>query len=187
MRIIAGALKGRRLTTPKDDRIRPTTDRVRESLFNLLMHGELGGRCIIDQNVLDLCCGTGAMGLEAISRGAAHCSFVDSHKQSLALAEKNATAFNVRGQCQFYERDLPRFPAFKHSFTLVIMDAPYGSGIMGATLAALTDQGVLEPHAIIALEHANETFAYDENSYEEVTERQYGKSTITVLRYIAGA
>lgn len=183
MRIIAGALKGRKFHTPKDDRIRPTSDRTRESLFNLLMHGEFGGACVIDQNVMDLCCGTGALGLEAISRGAAHCSFVDSHKQSLALAEKNAETFGVRGQCSFYERDLPRLPSLKLSYTLVLMDAPYGSGLISRTLEALVNANALEPHAIVVLEHANEEFTYKEDVFEMVTERKYGKADISILRY----
>lgn len=184
MRIISGSLKGRKLISPKDDRIRPSSDRTRESLFNILMHGELGGACVIDQNILDLCCGTGAMGLEALSRGATHCSFVDSHKQSLALAEDNAEVFGVEGHCQFFERDLPRLPAFKHNFTLVIMDAPYGSGLITRTLKALTEQRVLESHAVIALEYADETFTFDETLFETITERKYGKANVTILRYI---
>jgi 16S rRNA G966 N2-methylase RsmD len=90
MRIIAGKYKGRKLFTPADLNVRPTSDRTRESLFNLLMHGSYAGEHIIDQPVADICAGTGALGLEALSRGAKSCIFVDNNDTALKLARKNA-------------------------------------------------------------------------------------------------
>ena len=182
MRIISGKLKGRKLHPPKDDRIRPTSDRTRESLFNLLMHGELGGNCIIDQPVLDLCCGTGALGFEALSRGASMVCFVDSHGESIKLAEKNADSMGVRAECRFYERSVTALPDFRQAFSLVLMDAPYNTGLIKPALEQLIKVNALQPAAIIALEHAGENFTYSESHFEQIDERKYGKARVTLLR-----
>ena len=183
MRIIAGKHKGRRLTSPKDNTIRPTTSRTREAMFNLLMHGELAGASIIGQPVADLCCGTGALGLEALSRGASHCTFLDSSKNSLALAQSNAAHIGATDACAFLRTSLPQLPAVPAPVALILMDAPYASGILRPTLTALHEQRWLKPGATLALEHAKHVLDITDLPYTLHTERTYGTSRITVLRY----
>ncbi len=130
MRIIAGTYKGKTLHSPEDDSVRPTSSRTRESLFNLLMHGDYEGYHIIGKPVADLCCGTGALGLEAISRGASHCLFVDQSKHSLAMAEKNAGHLGVISQSGFHLFDIAHLPVAPRASSLVMLDAPYHSSFL---------------------------------------------------------
>src|ERR1700744_698644 len=105
MRIIAGQFKGRKLLPPEGKDIRPTSDRTRESVFNLLMHGQYAGEAILGQHVLDICCGTGALGLEALSRGARIATFIDADKKSIELARKNALHCGVTNAAFFVQAD----------------------------------------------------------------------------------
>ena len=182
MRIIAGAYKGRKLTPPKDDRIRPTTDRAREAMFNLLMHGEPGGACIREQRAADICSGTGALGLEALSRGATHACFVDISRTSLALSEHNAMQLGCISQCQFIQADATKLPSAPEPFGCILIDAPYRAQILPNILAQLTQKGWVDKGSIIALEQGENAATPDAGAYEILTERRYGKSMISLLR-----
>lgn len=187
MRIIAGSLKGRKLAAPEDDAIRPTSDRTREAVFNLLMHGQFGGECIIDQRVADLCCGTGALGLEAISRGASLCQFVDHSKKALALAQQNALHCQVGQHCQFLHADIAKLPAITQPFALVFMDPPYAKDILGQTYQRLRDGGWLAEGSLLVVEQPHRHTAPELPGAELLMERRYGKKTsIYIWRVSAG-
>jgi 16S rRNA (guanine966-N2)-methyltransferase len=182
MRIIAGSLKGRKLLTPEDDAIRPTSDRTRESVFNLLMHGQFGGKNIIGRRVADLCCGTGAVGLEAISRGAATGFFVDQSKKALELAKQNALHCNVLSQCQFIPADVTRLPPLQIPVELVFMDAPYAKDLLAPSYASLRQGGWLAPGTLLVVELPKHAKPAMPEGAELLDSRQYGKAAVHVYR-----
>lgn len=186
MRIIAGQYKGRKLTPPVGKDIRPTSDRTRESVFNLLMHGAYAGEAIIDQHVMDLCCGTGAMGLEALSRGARKATFVDSDKRSLELAKQNVLHCGATTAAHFMQANASALPAAKEAVALVVMDAPYDQHILPAAFASLNAGGWLEDGTLIVAEQARSTAVPTLVGAELVDERDYGKTKVLVYRVRLG-
>ncbi len=182
MRIIAGQFKGRKLLTPETDAIRPTSDRTRESVFNLLMHGAYGGEAIIDQHVVDICCGTGAMGLEALSRGAGIATFIDQDKKSLELAKQNALHCGAVQSAFFVQADAARLPAAREKAALVIIDAPYDKPLLAGAYASLAQQGWLMPGTLIVAEQARDTPVPELSGAELLDSRQYGKAAVHIFR-----
>jgi 16S rRNA (guanine966-N2)-methyltransferase len=182
MRIIAGQYKGRRLTPPVGNDIRPTSDRTRESVFNLLMHGAYAGEAIIGQHVVDLCCGTGAMGLEALSRGARIATFVDKDKRSLELAKQNVTHCGANNTAFFVAADVAQLPAAKEAASLVLIDAPYDQPILSAAYASLQRGGWLNPGTLIVAEQSRDTAGAALDGAVRIDERQYGKAKVLVYR-----
>lgn len=152
MRVIAGSLRGRRLQTPTDSRVRPTADRVRETLFNMLAHGldvDLAGA-----RVADIFAGTGALGIEALSRGAAHAVFVDSQPNSLNILNANLTALQLGDRSQVVRGDARRLPAQRQPFDLLFLDPPYGQDLIPPSLDSLKAGGWISPGSVICLECA---------------------------------
>src|SRR5881394_392385 len=147
MRIVGGRLRGRALVPPTSQGIRPTADRLREALFNILTHAY--GDPITGARVLDLFAGTGALGLEAISRGAAFALFVDDGAEARALLRQNVEALGVAAVTRIFRRDAtmlgPAHPV--EPFSLAFLDPPYGMGLAEQALAAMRDGGWLTPHA----------------------------------------
>lgn len=182
MRIIAGKYKGRKLFTPESDAIRPTSDRAREAIFNLLMHGKYAGDNIIDCHVVDLCCGTGALGLEALSRGAARATFIDSSKHSLELAKQNVTHCGANAESHFLLADAAKLPPTQTPANLILMDAPYASPLLAPAYAALKAGGWLAPGALLVTELDRGTVAPTLGDAEILDERQYGKAKMLVYR-----
>ncbi len=182
MRIIAGQYKGRKLATPANDAIRPTSDRTRESVFNLLMHGAYAGEAILDQHVVDLCCGTGAMGLEALSRGARMATFIDKDKRSLELARQNVTHCGANNAAQFVQSDAAKLPMAKEKAALVMMDAPYDQHILAAAYASLRVQQWLADGALIVAEQAVHTDVPALDGAELIDDRKYGKTRIVIYQ-----
>ena len=182
MRIIAGRLKGRRLITPTNDAIRPTSDRTREAVFNLLMHGSYGGEHIIERRVADLCCGTGALGFEAISRGASECIFVDQDKTSLQLAKDNALHCGVIPSCQFLLADASRLPTARAPVALVMMDAPYASPLTLPAYSALKRGNWFETDALFVVEQQKGSTVEELPDAELIDQRQYGKALLLIYR-----
>lgn len=186
MRIVGGELKGRRLQTPTDERVRPTSDRIREALFNVLAHGHFDGFSLAGARVLDLFAGTGALGLEALSRGASFALFVDDHAASRGLIRSNAEELGLTGRIKLYRRDATKIgplPASAGSpFTLVFADPPYGKGLGEKALAAALDGGWIADNAVIALEEDHLTEIAVPAGLEEVDRRSYGKTQIVILR-----
>lgn len=184
MRIIAGKHRGRKIEAPKGKDIRPTTDRCREALFNLLMHGPFDESPVINQSALDLCCGTGALGLEAFSRGAAHVTFIDQNRKSLELAEYNVEALHEQANARFIQSDVVHLPRASEPVALIMMDAPYRSGLVSPAYDALVAKRWLKPGTILAFEQDHkESFPELENG-DIITQRNYGKTRITLVEYI---
>jgi 16S rRNA (guanine966-N2)-methyltransferase len=153
MRIVAGRFRGRAIASPKDEVVRPTSDRVRESLFNVLEHG-IDGFSLSGARVLDLFAGTGALGLEALSRGAAFCLFVDEGVAARALIRTNIELFQLTGATRIFRRDATDMgPAGTVApFALAFLDPPYGKGLGERALTSLGDGGWLLPAAVAVLE-----------------------------------
>lgn len=150
MRVIAGRFRGRPLTPPADMRLRPTADRVRESLFNMLAHGlglEWEGA-----RVADLFAGTGALGIEALSRGAAHATFVDNHTASIALVRQNLAYLGIKNEAAVLKADATRLPPAADPYDLLFLDPPYGRDLVPATIACLEAGGWLRPGALVVVE-----------------------------------
>ena len=187
MRIVAGRLRGRRLASPAGLDIRPTADRTRQALFDLLEHGHLredGGSAVVDAVVLDAFAGTGALGLEALSRGAAEASFMDISRPALDAAQANAKTLGVAGN--FILADVTNPPRARRAATLIFLDPPYDQGLAVTALEALTAAGWIAPSAIISLEiSGRENAAFTPPAgFERIDERRYGKARVLLLRRV---
>ncbi len=178
MRIIAGTWRGRKLLAPEGQAIRPTSDRAREALFGILEHGQPPLR---GARFLDLFCGTGAVGLEAASRGAAEVWLVDDDRQALALAAANLDRLGAPANVRLVERDATRLGPARRAFDLVFLDPPYGSGLAGPALAGLLD-GWLTPGARIIVELAAKEELSLPEGYALEQERRYGAARFVFLR-----
>ena len=181
MRIIAGALKGRKLTPPVGDTIRPTSDRTRESIFNLLMHGKFGGDNIIDCHVVDLCCGTGALGLEALSRGAKAVTFIDKDKKSIELTRANVLHCGMAQQSFYVQSDATRLPPAREVASLVLMDAPYATPLLQPAYISLRAQGWIAAGSLIVSEEPSGAAIPELNDAELLDSRHYGKKTVLYI------
>ncbi len=178
MRIVAGTHRGRRLETPPDDRIRPTADRIREAAFNIIGHrlGSFEG-----VRVLDGFAGTGALGLEALSRGAALAMFVDRDREALALCRRNAAALGLTAQSSFQMADLTRPPRPPEPFDLVLLDPPYGQGLASAAMSALIQAGWLTEDCLLAVEADAAQPEIVAPEFRLVDTRRYGRTRIDLL------
>jgi 16S rRNA (guanine966-N2)-methyltransferase len=183
MRIVGGRLRGRSLTGPKTDGIRPTADRLRESLFNILIHGY--GDPVTGARVLDLYAGTGALGLEAMSRGAAFALFVDDGAEARALIRGNVEALGLGGTTRIFRRDATKLgPAHPvEPFSLVFADPPYGKTFAEQSLVSARAGGWLLPDALIVVEEAANAFERPPG-FEEVERRAYDDTEFTFLRVV---
>lgn len=183
MRIVGGRLRGRALAAPKDAAVRPTSDRVRESLFNILEHGiddfEIDGA-----HVLDLFAGTGALGLEALSRGAAQAVFVDNAAASRALLQENIQALGLGGIASIFRRSALDLGAAyrKLTFQLVFADPPYGQGLAEQALAAAISHGWLADGAVIVIEESADVDVDWPAGCEALDQRTYGGTCISIAR-----
>ena len=152
MRIVGGRYKGRALIAPDMRDIRPTSDRLRETLFNILAHW--GGTHVVrDARVIDLFAGTGALGLEALSRGARFALFVEESAAGRALIRENVLALGAAGVTRILRRDATKLgPITIEPFSLAFLDPPYGQGLATAAFASLQAGGWLAPHALVVIE-----------------------------------
>jgi 16S rRNA (guanine966-N2)-methyltransferase len=185
MRIVAGRHRGRVLESPPSADVRPTSDRARESLFNILEHGKLasGGLSPIrDAQVLDAFCGTGALGLEALSRGAARVTFLDSDAGALRLAKANAAKLGESERASFVQADATRPPAGAPC-TLIFLDPPYGKDLAAPSLAALAKGGWCAAGAIAVVETGLHEPLQPPDGFSASDERRYGKAKLTFLVY----
>ena len=186
MRIIGGKWRGKQLATPKDDRVRPTTDRVRENLFNILAHADWAPS-LEGARVLELCAGTGALGLEAVSRGAGRACFIDADVASRALIRQNMEACGAFGATKLYSRPVENLrtlePGAGGPFDLVFCDPPYGSGLGPLALSSAAAGGWLITGAICALELGAGEDPPEIEGFERLDIRQYGETRIAFLRW----
>lgn len=183
MRVISGRFKGTALAAVgKGDtaaHLRPTTDQVRESIFNLLVNGGYGNP-ITDARVLDLFAGTGALGFEALSRGASYCLFVDDGVKSRALVRENIDILHLIGSTKLFRRDATRLGEAKNgAFDLVFLDPPYGKGMGEKALIAALQGGWLSENALIVWEENTEQFAPD--GFNMLDSRRYGDTWVHIL------
>jgi 16S rRNA (guanine966-N2)-methyltransferase len=182
MRIVGGRLRGRALVGPKSAAIRPTADRLREALFNILVHAY--GDPVSGARVLDLFAGSGALGLEALSRGAAFALFVDDGAEARALIRANVEALGLGGVTRVFRRDATRLgPAHPvEPFALVFADPPYGHGDAEKALAAARDGGWLAPEALVVVEEAVAAKFAAPEGFAEIERRDYDDTEVIFLR-----
>jgi 16S rRNA (guanine966-N2)-methyltransferase len=183
VRIVGGRFRGRALKGPPSDAIRPTSDRLRETIFNILAHGY--DDPVAGARVLDLFAGTGAMGLEALSRGAAFALFVDEGAGARGLIRENVEALGVGGQSRLFRRDATRMgPAAPNEpFSLVFCDPPYGKGLAERALASCAAGGWLTNDALVVVEEAQGVEVLLPEAFAEIERRDYGETKVAFARY----
>ena len=187
MRIVGGRFKGRALQGPRGDGIRPTSDRLRESLFNILAHSH--GDPVPGARVIDLFAGTGALGLEAISRGADFALLVDDGAQARALIRENVEALGLGGVTRIFRRDARRLgdappgPAYDLAF----LDPPYDRGLAEPALTSLARGGWLKPDALAVVEESAAAMFEPAPGFEVLERRDYGDTELIMLRFRGGA
>jgi 16S rRNA (guanine966-N2)-methyltransferase len=187
MRIIAGTMRGLRLAEvgagDAPAHLRPTSDRVRESLFNVLSSGRFGDP-LSGARVLDLFAGTGALGFEALSRGAAHVTFIDDGAAARALIRENTGKMQAGGTTRLFRRDATQLGACPGApFSLVFLDPPYGKGLGPLALASALQGGWLTADALIVWEENAPQAAPP--SFVHLDARTYGDTHITLLERTA--
>jgi len=176
LRIIAGDFKGRRLHTPKDNRIRPTTDKVKESIFSIV------APYLEDAVVIDLFSGTGNLGLEAISRGAKRCYFGDKSRESIALTKQNIAyckqedhAVTILGDFDYVLRRIPE------KANLILLDPPYMHGLMNDCFSIISELSLLSEDGVIVAEHGLDKPLDDEiHGFIKIKEKRYGKISVSI-------
>ena len=182
MRIVGGRLGGRALKGPTSDRIRPTSDRLRESLFNILEHG-YGG--VSGLRVIDLFAGTGALALEALSRGARSALLVDDGSEARALIRANVESLGLGGATRIFRRAAHRIglaPAGE-PFDLAFLDPPYGRGLAEPALVALRDGNWLRDAALVVVEESATATLDPPDRFETRETRVFGETRIAILQY----
>ena len=182
--MVAGKLRGRELATPDDARIRPTSDRVRQAVFNILAHGIENFR-IDGALVLDLFAGTGALGIEALSRGARSCVFVEEDPEARGLIRRNIEAFGLTGVTHVYRRDATDLgdSGNRDPFTLVFLDPPYGKGLGERALASAASGGWLASGAIVVLEERAATVIEWPDVFTVLDQRTWGDTSAVFGRF----
>jgi 16S rRNA (guanine966-N2)-methyltransferase len=180
MRIIAGNFRGRRLFVPPGQAIRPTGERAREALFDVLEHGTPPVR---GARFLDLFCGTGAVGLEAHSRGAAQVVLIEYDRAALKVAEANVARLGAPSSVRLWARDASRLGPAPHPFDLIFLDPPYRSGLAGGTLGALAGGGWLAADARVIVELGTTDDLDPPAGYTLERARRYGSAKFLFLRH----
>jgi 16S rRNA (guanine966-N2)-methyltransferase len=185
MRIVGGRLRGRALAVPRSQAIRPTADRLREALFNILVHG--CGDPVTGARVLDLFAGTGALGLEALSRGADFALFIDDAAAARALIRENVAALGLGGVSRIFRRDATRLGDAPRlaPFSLVFLDPPYGRALAQSALASAQAGGWIAPGALIVVEEAAKAAFAAPAGMEELDRRTYDDSELIFLRNVS--
>ncbi|MBN8631963.1 MAG: 16S rRNA (guanine(966)-N(2))-methyltransferase RsmD [Rhodobacterales bacterium] len=183
MRIIGGNRRGLKLAEVGEGdagaHLRPTSDRVREAIFNLLINAH--GNPVAGARVLDLFAGTGALGLEALSRGASEAVFVDDGAKALALIRANIAKMRAEGETRVLRQDALRLGANPGAgFGLVFLDPPYGKGFGESALAAARAGGWLTPGAMVVWEEGGPVVVPE--GFRQVDQRKYGDTVVTLLR-----
>lgn len=183
MRIIAGDLRGRPLRAPRGTTTRPTSGRVREAIFNHLVAAHLGHDWS-GVRVLDLFAGSGALGLEALSRGADHATFIDRDQRAIDAIRANVAALGVEQRTTVLKRDAERALASPQGgpFELIFADPPYAVVVDAPLLAALAQDTVTHLDALAVIEHAASSPPQLEDHWEILTTRPHGDTALTILR-----
>ena len=182
MRIVAGSLRGRALKGPSSAAIRPTADRLREAIFNVVVHAY--GDPVTDARILDLFAGTGALGLESLSRGASFALFVEQSAEARALIRENVEALGLTGTTRIFRRDATKLGDAKpiEPFSLVFCDPPYGRGLAGQALASARDGGWLAPSALVVVEESVDAAFVAPEGFEQLERRSYDDTEIVMIK-----
>ena len=185
MRIVAGDLKGRAIVAPEGQGTRPTSDRARQAVFNVLEHAAWS-ESLQGARVIDLYAGSGALGFEALSRGAAFCLFVETDDGARGAIRENMDAYGLFGRCRVHRRsatDLGVRPGSAgEAFDIAFLDPPYGKGLGEQTLSRLIEGGWLKPGAIVVLERGADEPDIDTPGYERLDAREYGAARVLFLK-----
>ena len=184
MRIVGGKFRGRPLVSPKHEGLRPTSDRVRESLFNILEHG-ISGFSLDGTRVIDLFAGTGALGLEALSHGAGFCLFVEDQVEARALIRTNIESMQLTGNARIFRRDATNLGdvGTMSAFGLAFLDPPYGKQLGEQALRALASGGWLMPDAVVVLEEHADTEVQFPDKFFVFDRRTYGDTQVFFARF----
>jgi 16S rRNA (guanine966-N2)-methyltransferase len=190
MRITGGNLRGRNLVAPMDASVRPTSDKVRQAIFNILAHNDFGiGFTLDGARVCDLFAGTGALGIEALSHGAAFALLVDDSADSRALIRTNVEALQLTGATKIWRRDAtdlgPMAAGSGGPFELAFLDPPYRKDLVAPALAALRSGGWLTENALIIAETGEDETVSAPDGFEKLDERVYGDTRLTFFRTVA--
>jgi len=179
MRIIAGKHKGRKIELAKEATgVRPTSEFAREAIFNILTHNY----SVVDKDVLDVFCGTGAFGLEALSRGAKSVTFIDQSREALLSARHNATRMNEAEHVEFVQANATKLGRARKSYGLIFLDPPYFEKLLPPTLESLHNGGWISPDGLIVAEHdAKENIEFPP-MFEAIDQRKYGRALVRLLK-----
>jgi 16S rRNA (guanine966-N2)-methyltransferase len=182
MRVVGGDFRGRALATPKTSAIRPTSDRTREAVFNILAHGY--GDDLAGARVLDLFAGTGALGIEALSRGASHALFIEESAEGRGLIRDNVEAMGLQGRTKIFRRDATAIgeAGTIQPFGLVFADPPYGKGLAEKALTAALAGDWLRPGALAVVEEAASSPLVTPAGFEQLDRRDYGDTCVIFCR-----
>jgi 16S rRNA (guanine966-N2)-methyltransferase len=185
MRIVAGRFKGRTLKAPGDAALRPTSDKVRQALFNILEHAAFASNFTLEgARVVDLFAGTGALGLEALSRGAKFCLFIEEAAQSRALIRENVEGLGLTGASKIWRRDATSLGPLDTlaPFDLAFLDPPYRKGLIAPALEGLAAGGWLNANALVVAEAAEDETMPAVDGFEILDDRVYGDTRIAFMR-----
>jgi 16S rRNA (guanine966-N2)-methyltransferase len=184
MRIIAGRHRGRSLKAPLGPAVRPTSDRAREALFDILAHGRFADRPVFEEaRVLDAFAGTGAFGLEALSRGAARATFIEKDRAALAVLRANLAALGETRNATVLPSDALRPPPAPAPVALAFLDPPYGEDLAAPALTALAAARWFAPGALVVVEVASRRRFTPPAGFTALEERRYGAARLVFLRF----
>ncbi len=186
MRIVAGEFRGKALVAPDGQATRPTSDRARQAIFNILEHASWGPE-LDGARVVDLFAGSGGLGFEALSRGAAFCLFVETDPDARGAIRENAEALGVLGNTRIHRRDATDLGAKPGSdgapFNLAFLDPPYAKGLGEAALVVLAGGGWLAPGAVVAFERGTGEPDFEVEGFTKLDVRDYGAARIWFLGF----
>ena len=187
MRVIGGKFKGLKLMPPNDLGIRPTSDRLKEALFSILESKKYNIN-IHNSSVIDICSGTGALGIEALSRGAKEVCFIDKDIKSIRIIQKNTSKLNINHEDKIFinivkDEVTNALQKINSIYDIVLIDPPYNTNIINETLQDLKNYNLIKTHSYIFAESSNAEI-FDFNGYELLDTKKYGKSKLTILKLI---
>jgi len=187
MRVIGGKFKGLKLMPPNDLGIRPTSDRLKEALFSILESKKYNIN-IHNSSVIDICSGTGALGIEALSRGAKEVCFIDKDIKSIRIIQKNTSKLNINHEDKIFIKIIKdevtkALQKIDSIYDIVLIDPPYNTNIINETLQDLKNYNLIKTHSYIFAESSNAEI-FDFNGYELLDTKKYGKSKLTILKLI---
>lgn len=186
LRIVSGDFRGKAIKTPAGQATRPTSDRARQAIFNILEHAPWS-QGVRGRRVIDLFAGSGALGLEALSRGADFCLFVETDEAARGAIRENIDAMHLFGRTRVHRRDATQLGvrpgADGPAFDLAFLDPPYGKGLGETALARLADGGWLADGAVVVFERGADEEPFKVEGYEELDTRQYGAARVHFLKF----